>query len=61
MSFSVPTALGATLPTNATDTATESGGTSGIVIDNIVTLGSEIYFSTLTGSNALQASQSGLD
>jgi len=61
MSFSVPTALGATLPTNATDTATESGGTSGIVIDNIVTQGSEIYFSTLTASNAVQASQSGLE
>ena len=61
MSFSVPTTSGGSLPAATTATATESGGTSGIVIDNIVTLGSEIYFSTLTGSNAVQASQSGLN
>jgi hypothetical protein len=60
MSFSVPTVLAGVLPTNTTATATESGGTSGIVIDNIITPGSNIYFSTLTGSNAVGASQSGL-
>ena len=60
MSYTVPTVLGAVLPLNTTATATESGGTSGIVIDNIINLGSEIYFSTLTGSNAVQVSQSAL-
>ena len=60
MSFSVPTVLAGVLPANTTATATESGGTSGIVIDNIVTPGSNIYFSTLTGSNAVGASQSGI-
>ena len=61
MSFSVPTSSPGAPPTSTFATATESGGTSGIVIDNIVTQGSEIYFSTLTGSNAVQASQSGLE
>jgi hypothetical protein len=61
MSFSVPTALHGPLPTSTSATAFESGGTSGIVIDDIVTPGSNIYFSTLTGSNAVGASQSGLN
>jgi hypothetical protein len=40
----------------------ENGGTSGIVIDNrLSTSGaSQIYFNTLTGNNAVQASQSSL-
>jgi hypothetical protein len=61
MSYSVPTALFGVLPASTTATATASGGTSGIVIDNVVTQGSEIYFSTLTGSHAVQASQSGVN
>jgi hypothetical protein len=64
MSFSVPTTLGGTLPTATTATATESGGTSGIVIDNTVAPGtldtSQVYFSTLTGGTAVQASQATL-
>ena len=60
MSFSVPTVLGGSLPATTTATATESGGTSGIIFDNIVTPGSNIYFSTLTGSNAVGASQSAI-
>lgn len=61
MSFSLPTTLGGPLPSGTTATLTASGGTSGIVIDNTVTPGtlhtSQVYFSTLTGGNAVQASQ----
>ena len=64
MSFSVPTTLGGTLPAGTTATAAESGGTSGIVIDNTVAPGtlhtSQIYFSTLTGGTTVQASQAAL-
>jgi len=64
MSFSVPTTLGGTLPAGTTATAAESGGTSGIVIDNTVAPGtlhtSQIYLSTLTGGTAVQASQAAL-
>jgi hypothetical protein len=64
MSFNVPTTLGGTLPTGTAATLGVSGGTSGIIIDNNVVPGtlrtSEIYFSTLTGSTAIQASQAGL-
>jgi hypothetical protein len=48
---------------NPTVGMVENGGTSGIVIDNQSTtqLGAQqIYFSTLTGDNAVQLSQSGL-
>ena len=61
MSFSVPTTLGGTLPAGTTATLAASGGTSGVVIDNTVASGtlatSQIYFSTLTGGTAVQASQ----
>lgn len=73
MSFSVPTTLGGALPTSTKATLAESGGTSGVVIDNTVTPGtldtSQVYFSTLsnqvcgtsgTGGCAIQASQSAL-
>lgn len=61
MSFSLPTNLGGSLPSGTTATLAASGGTSGIVIDNTVTPGtlhtSQVYFSTLAGGNAVQASQ----
>lgn len=64
MSFSVPTTLGGTLPAGTTATLAASGGTSGVVIDNNVASGtlhtSQIYFSTLTGGTAVQASQAAL-
>jgi hypothetical protein len=64
MSFSVPTTLGGALPTSTTDTLAESGGTSGVIIDNTVAPGalhtSQVYFSTLTGGTAVQASQAAL-
>jgi len=64
MSFSVPTTLGGTLPAGTTATQAASGGTSGVVIDNTVApstlLTSQIYFSTLTGGTAVQASQAAL-
>jgi hypothetical protein len=64
MSFSVPTTLGGALPTATTAAESESGGTSGLVIDNTVAPGtlhtSQVYFSTLTGGTAVQASQAGL-
>ncbi len=54
------------LGANGIPALTASGGTSGIIIDNIVPAGTEagasqIYYSTITGSNVVQASQSGLD
>jgi hypothetical protein len=65
MSFSVPTTLGGTLPAGTTATRAASGGTSGVVIDNTVAPGtlhtSQIYFSTLTGGTAVQASQAALN
>ena len=64
MSFKVPTTLGGTLPSGTTATLATSGGTSGVVIDNTVAPGtlhtSQIYFSTLTGGTAVQASQAAL-
>jgi hypothetical protein len=64
MSFSVPTALSGALPTGTAATLAASGGTSGVVIDNTVPSGtlhtSQIYFSTLTGGTAVQASQAAL-
>ena len=53
------------LGANGIPALTASGGTSGIIIDNTVPAGTEagasqIYYSTLTGSNVVQASQSGL-
>ena len=64
MSFSVPLVLGGALPTGTTATLATSGGTSGIVIDNTVAPGtlhtSQLYFSTLTGGTAVQASQAAL-
>jgi hypothetical protein len=61
MSFSVPTTLGGTLPTKTTATIAAAGGSSGIVIDNTVAPGtlhtSQIYYSTLSGASAVQASQ----
>jgi hypothetical protein len=58
MSFTLST----TTPTGTTAAVTESGGTSGIVIDNSGTSSgaSQIYFSTLTGATAIQAAQAGL-
>jgi hypothetical protein len=60
MSYTITSALAA----GATPSAVlpESGGTSGIVVDNSSALAgaSQIYFSTLTGSTAIQAAQSGL-
>ena len=54
--------LGATTPTGTAAAVAESGGTSGIVVDNsAATSGaSQIYFSTLTGATAIQAAQAGL-
>ncbi|MGA9980423.1 MAG: hypothetical protein WBQ08_17520 [Candidatus Sulfotelmatobacter sp.] len=64
MSFSVPTTLGGTLPATTKATLAASGGTSGVVIDNTVAPGtlhtSQVYFSTLTGGTAVQASQAAL-
>jgi hypothetical protein len=64
MSFSVPKTISGALPTRTTATLAASGGTSGIIIDNTVTPGtlhtSQVYFSTLTGSTAVQASQAAL-
>ncbi len=64
MAFSIPKTLGGALPTSTTATLDESGGTSGIIIDNFVTPGtlhtSQVYFSTLTAGTAVQASQAGL-
>jgi len=64
MSFSVPTTSGGALPTSTSATIAASGGSSGIVIDNTVTPGtlqtSQVYYSTLTGGTAVQASQSAL-
>lgn len=59
MSFDI---TAGTTPTATSARAGEAGGTSGIVIDNLgATAGaSQIYFSTLTGSTAIQASQAGL-
>jgi len=62
------TSAGATfenLGANGIPSLSASGGTSGIIIDNTVPAGTEagasqIYYSTLTGSNVVQASQSGL-
>ncbi|MGA8641433.1 hypothetical protein [Candidatus Binatus sp.] len=60
MSFTITSALAA----GATPSAVlpESGGTSGIVVDNASAFSgaSQIYFSTLGGSTAIQAAQSGL-
>lgn len=60
MSFTITTALAASATPSAV--LPESGGTSGIVVDNSAALAgaSQIYFSTLTGSTAIQAAQSGL-
>jgi len=54
--------LGATTPTGTAAAVTESGGTSGIVVDNSSTAtgASQIYFSTLTGATGIQAAQAGL-
>jgi hypothetical protein len=64
MSFTLPTTLGGALPTGTTATLAASGGTSGLVIDNTVAPGtlhtSQVYFSTLTGGTAVQASQAAL-
>jgi len=64
MSFSVPTTLGGALPAGTSATLAASGGTSGVVIDNTVAPGtlhtSQVYFSTLTGGTAVQASQAKL-
>lgn len=58
MSFTI---TAGTTPTKTSAAAAESGGTSGIVIDNSAgSGGSQVYFSTRTGRNAVQASQSGL-
>jgi len=50
---------------NAIPALPAAGGTSGIIIDNTVppgTIGtSQVYYSTLTGGTAVQASQSGLN
>jgi len=49
-------------PSAATDTVTETGGTGGIVIDNVSASNqaSSIYFGTLTGSTAVKLTQAGL-
>jgi hypothetical protein len=64
MSFSVPTTLGGTLPTGTAAALAAGGGASGVVIDNTVAPGtmhtSQVYFSTLTGGTAVQASQAAL-
>ena len=52
------------LGANGTAALSAAGGTSGIIIDNTVAPGmlhtSQIYFSTLTGARAVQASQAAL-
>ena len=51
---------GATTGTPASTPLAESGGTSGMVVDNLTTSqtgGGEIYFSTITGDTAVQATQ----
>jgi hypothetical protein len=64
VSFSVPTTLGGTLPTGTDAALAAGGGASGVVIDNTVAPGtvhtSQVYFSTLTGGTAMQASQAAL-
>ena len=61
VSFSLPTTVGGSLPSGTTATLSTNGGTSGIIIDNTVTPGtlstSQVYFSTLSGGTAVQASQ----
>jgi hypothetical protein len=53
------------LGANGIPALSAAGGTSGIIIDNTVppgTIGtSQVYYSTLTGGTAVQASQSGLN
>jgi hypothetical protein len=65
MSFSVPTTIVGALPTHTTAAIGSSGGSSGIVVDNTVAPGSlhtsQVYYSTLTGATAIQASQAGLN
>jgi hypothetical protein len=60
MSFNITTALTATATPSAS--ASETGGTSGIVIDNSSSASgaSQVYFSTLGSASAVQAAQSGL-
>ncbi len=60
MSFNITTALTATATPSAS--APETGGTSGIVIDNSSSASgaSQVYFSTLGSASAVQAAQSGL-
>jgi len=55
--------LGASTPAGTTAAVAESGGTSGIVIDNsgATTGASQIYFSMLGAATAVQASQAGLN
>jgi hypothetical protein len=52
------------LGANGTAALSAAGGASGIVIDNTVAPGtlstSQVYFSTLTGGTAVQASQAAL-
>ena len=62
MSFTLGTTLPVTTPAGTTAAVTENGGTSGIVIDNqsTATGASQIYFSTLGGATAIQASQAAL-
>jgi hypothetical protein len=55
MSFALPTSAPFTFPTAASHTLPASGGTSGIVVDNIVTAPagtSQIYFTPLANSSA---------
>jgi len=63
MSFTLGTTLPVTTPAGTTAAVTENGGTSGIVIDNqsTATGASQIYFSTLGGATAIQASQAALN
>lgn len=64
MSFTLGTTLPVTTPAGTTAAVTENGGTSGIVIDNSSTTptgASQIYFSTLGGATAIQASQAALN
>jgi hypothetical protein len=73
MSFSLPTSVGGTLPTAPTATLAAAGGTSGLIIDNLVPTGTlhteQVYFSPLSNETcngtasvgcAVQASQSAL-
>jgi hypothetical protein len=65
VSFSVPTTIGGALPTHTTAAISAAGGSSGIVVDNTVAPGSvhtsQVYYSTLTGATAIQASQAALN